>query len=241
MSTASSSRAQVACSHCNLRELCLPVGLSAEDMARLDDAISERRPVLRGAAAFSAGDRFTALFAVRAGFFKTSITTAEGREQITGFQTTGELLGMDGIGTGAHSATASALEDSQICVIPFAELEDASRQSAELQRRVHRVMSREIVREQGVMLMLGGMRAEQRLAAFLLSLAKRLQARGFAPADMLLRMSREEIGNYLGMTIETVSRTFAKLRKDGVVAVDHREIRILRPDELQTLASGASC
>lgn len=232
---------QVSCSNCNLRELCLPVGLSKEDMERLDDVISQRRQVPRGDAVYRAGHKFSALYAIRTGFFKTTVTTGEGREQVTGFQTTGELLGMDGIGTDSHTATATALEDSQVCVIPFAGLEEASREAPELQRRVHRVMSREIVREQGVMLLLGGMRAEQRLAAFLLSLAKRLEARGFAPADMVLRMSREEIGNYLGMTIETVSRTFAKLKADGLVAVDLREVRIVKPEQLQALASGTSC
>lgn len=217
------------------------MGLSHEDMDRLDDVISQRRNVVRGATVYRAGHKFSALYAIRTGFFETTVTTIDGREQVTGFQTTGELLGMDGIGADAHTHTATALEDSQVCVIPFAGLESALREAPELQRRVHRVMSREIVREQGVMMLLAGMRAEQCLATFLLGLAKRLEARGFAPAEMVLRMSREEIGSYLGMTIETVSRTFAKLKAEGLVDVDLREVRILRPEALQELAGGTSC
>ena len=226
---------RAACSSCNLRELCLPLGLPEDELERLDTVVSERRRVAMGQALFTGGNPFRSLFAVRTGFFKTVVRTEDGREQVTGFQMAGELLGLDGIGTGLHQVDAIALEDSELCVIPFEQLEALSRDFASLQRQIHKVMSREIVREQGVMILLGSMRAEERIAAFLLNLTKRLGARGYSSRSLVLRMSREEIGSYLGMTIETVSRTLSKLQSQGVLSVDKREICIAAPDRLAGL------
>lgn len=226
---------RTACSNCNLRELCLPLGLPQDELERLDEVVSERTRVTQGDPLFRAGDTFRALYAVRSGFFKTVVGSADGREQVTGFQMAGELLGLDGIGSGAHQVTAVALENSELCVIPFDQLETLSRDFASLQRQIHKVMSREIVREQGVMMLLGSMRAEERIAAFLLNLTKRLSARGYSEVAVLLRMSREEIGSYLGMTIETVSRTLSKLQSQGVLRVDKKEIRVIQPDALALL------
>ena len=232
---------KVACSSCNLRELCLPVGLNRENLDRLDSLVASRRAVPRGDALFRAGENFQSLFAVRTGFFKTCVSSEDGRDQVTGFQMAGELLGLDGIGTDSHTCDAVALEDSQVCVIPYAELEDLSREFSELQHQFHKIMSREIVREHGVMLLLGSMRAEERLAAFLLNLTQRLQARGFSASSLILRMTREEIGSYLGLKLETVSRTFSKFQDDGMLDVKQRQIRILDQDKLQGLVNGSTC
>jgi len=217
---------KVACSSCNLRELCLPVGLSEDEMGQLDHVISTRRRIKRGTALFNAGDPFTSLYAVRSGFFKTSVTSADGRDQVTGFQMTGEIIGMDGIVHDKHSCAAIALEDAEVCVLPFDKLEQLSREFSTLQHHVHKIMSREIVRDQGVMLLLGSMRAEERLAAFLLNLVQRLHARGFSQSELILRMTREEIGSYLGMKLETVSRTFSKFMEDGIIEVKQRYVQI---------------
>ncbi|QHJ00181.1 fumarate/nitrate reduction transcriptional regulator Fnr [Xylophilus rhododendri] len=226
---------QVACSNCNLRELCLPVVLAEEDLQRLDSLVDRRRPVKRGETLFRAGDPFSSLYAVRTGFFKTCVSAADGRDQVTGFLMAGELLGFDGICTDKHACDAVALEDSQVCVIPFSQLETLSREFTPLQRQFHKIMSREIVRDQGVMLLLGSMRAEERLAAFLLNLTRRLQSRGFSASDLVLRMTREEIGSYLGLKLETVSRTFSKLQDDGVLEVRQRQVRVLKPEVLSQL------
>jgi CRP/FNR family transcriptional regulator len=218
---------QVACSSCNLRELCLPVGFNGTELERLDGMVATRRSVKRGEALFRSGDAFEAVFAVRTGFFKTQVSSEDGRDQVTGFQMAGELLGLDGIVSDHHTCDAVALEDSQVCVIPYAELETLSREFGELQRQFHKIMSREIVRDQGVMLLLGSMRAEERLAAFLLNLTQRLQARGFSPTSLVLRMTREEIGTYLGLKLETVSRCFSRFQEDGVLEVKLKHIRIL--------------
>jgi CRP/FNR family transcriptional regulator len=232
---------KVACSGCNLRELCLPVGMSSEQLDRLDAIVATRRSVTRGDALFHVGDGFASLYAVRTGFFKTCVSSEDGRDQVTGFHMAGELLGLDGIGTDRHTCDAVALEDSQVCVIPYHQLEDLSRELSDLQRQFHRIMSREIVRDHGVMLLLGSMRAEERLAAFLLNLTQRLRTRGFSASSLVLRMTREEIGSYLGLKLETVSRAFSKFQEDGVLEVKQRQIRVLDPDALQALVNGSSC
>jgi CRP/FNR family transcriptional regulator len=232
---------KVACSNCNLRELCLPVGFSERELDRLDSMVATRRIVHRGDLLFRTGDAFESLYAVRTGFFKTRVSSEDGRDQVTGFQMAGELLGLDGIGSERHTCDAVALEDSQVCVIPYGQLEYLSREFTDLQRQFHKIMSREIVRDHGVMLLLGSMRAEERLAAFLLNLTQRLQARGFSPSSLVLRMTREEIGTYLGLKLETVSRCFSKFQDDGVLQVKQRQIQVLDPAALQTIVGGASC
>jgi CRP/FNR family transcriptional regulator len=232
---------KVACSNCNLRELCLPVGMSTDQLLKLDSLVSTRRAVQRGDTLFRSGEAFQSLYAVRTGFFKTCVASEDGRDQVTGFQMAGELLGLDGIGTERHTCDAVALEDSQVCIIPFHQLEDLSREVSDLQRQFHRIMSREIVRDHGVMLLLGSMRAEERLAAFLLNLTQRLQSRGFSASELILRMTREEIGSYLGLKLETVSRTFSKFQDEGLLEVKQRQIRILDQDGLQRLVNGANC
>ena len=232
---------KVACSNCNLRELCLPVGFSERELERLDTLVAARRTLKRGELLFRCGDAFESLYAVRTGFFKTRVSSEDGRDQVTGFQMAGELLGLDGIGGDRHSCDAVALEDSQVCVIPYEQLEALSREFTDLQRQFHKIMSREIVRDHGVMLLLGSMRAEERLAAFLLNLTQRLRARGFSPSSLVLRMTREEIGTYLGLKLETVSRCFSKLQDDGVLSVRQRQIRVLDSAALQKVVAGASC
>ncbi|MFZ9115689.1 MAG: cyclic nucleotide-binding domain-containing protein, partial [Burkholderiaceae bacterium] len=208
---------RIACSNCNLRELCLPVGLSANELTELDALVANRRRIKKGASLYTEGDTFTSLFAVRSGFFKTRVTTPDGRDQVTGFQMTGEILGLDGIVNDKHSCDAVALEDSEVCVMPFSRIEEISRSVHSLQNHMHKIMSREIVKDQSIMILLGGMRAEERLAAFLMNLIQRLSARGFSKTELVLRMTREEIGNYLGMKLETVSRTFSKFADEGLI------------------------
>jgi CRP/FNR family transcriptional regulator len=139
----------------------------------------------------------------------------------------GELLGMDGVGSGRYNGTACALEDSEVCVMPFTLIEEMARELPSLQRHLHAVLAREIVRDHGVMMLLGSMRAEERLATFLLNLSKRFTRRGFSASDFHLRMTREEIGSYLGLKLETVSRLFSQFQKSGLIAVEQKHVRIL--------------
>ena len=215
----------------------MPVGLNEEQLQRIDDVVATRRKIKRGGALFRNGESFTSLYAIRTGFFKTCVATEDGRDQVTGFQMAGEIIGLDGIVNDHHTCDAVALEDAEVCVMPFDRIEDISREVNALQHHVHKIMSREIVREHGVMLLLGSMRAEERLAAFLLNLVQRLHARGFSQSELVLRMTREEIGSYLGLKLETVSRTFSKFVDDGIVEVKQRHVRILGPEALKRIVN----
>ena len=223
------------CASCNLRELCLPGTLCVDDLQRVENIVSARRRVKRGEALFNAGAEFGAVYAIRSGFFKTSVLDGEGREQVTGFFMGGELLGLDGLGAGRYHATAIALEDSEVCVLPYALIEELSREIPALQRRLHTVLAREIVRDHGVMMLLGTMRAEQRLASFLLDLGDRYQARGYSSCEFVLRMTREEIGSHLGLKLETVSRLFSQFHDAGLIEVDYRHVRIVDVQGLERL------
>jgi CRP/FNR family transcriptional regulator len=228
---------QSACSQCNLQELCLPIGLSEAELSLVDSLVDERRKIARGEAIFRSGDRFTAIYAVKLGFFKTEVLSEDGRHQVTSFYMPGEVLGMDGISAETHHCDAIALEDSEVCLIPFHELETISVKIPTMQRHLHRVMSREIVRDQGMMMMLGAMRAEERVIAFLLNLSQRYAARGYAAADFNLRMTREEIGSYLGLKLETVSRTFSHLQEEGLLQVEKKHIRLMDAATLKKMLS----
>ena len=214
------------CAGCKVRELCIPGGLDAAELPQLENLVYARRRVKRGEALFNAGDEFKAIYSVRSGFFKSSLTDGEGREQVTGFFMNGELLGMEGIGTGQYHGAAIALEDSEVCVLPYALIEELARDLPALQRQLHAVLAREIVRDHGVMMLLGSMRAEERLATFLLNLSKRFTARGYSRSEFNLRMTREELGSYLGLKLETVSRLFSAFQKDGLIDVQQKFVRI---------------
>jgi CRP/FNR family transcriptional regulator len=217
----------VACSPCSLRELCLPAGLDPGEMERVDRLVTSRRKLRRGADLYRAGEPLAALFAIRSGFMKSCVLHDDGREQVAGFHMAGDVLGLDAIGGGSHTCDTVALEDTEVCEIPFSYLEQLSRELPSLQQQLHRIMSREIVRDYGVMLLLGSMSAEERLAAFLLNLSQRFAVRGYSPAEYRLRMTREEIGSYLGLKLETVSRAFSSFKDRGLIEARQKHVRIL--------------
>ena len=230
----------VQCSNCHLRPSCLPAGLSPEELEQVDSRlVSWRRKVARGEALFRAGDRFDTVFAVWSGFFKTVISSTQGCEQVTGFRMAGEVIGLDGIETGRHRVDAVALENSQVCVVPFGELEALEREVPSLQRQFHKIMSQRIACGYDVMFLLGSMYAEERVAAFLLELTRRLQTRGFSASRLVLRMSRVELGSFLGLTLETVSRTLTKFQANGLLVVQQKQIQIADPAGLRQLIDRA--
>ena len=192
------------------------------EMSFFADGVYTRKRVKRGETLYRAGEVFDSLYALRSGFFKSSAVLEDGRDQVTGFHMAGEIVGTDGIGTERHTADLVALEDSEVCIIPYGRLEGAG-----LQRLLQKAMSRELVRDQGVMMVLGTMRADERLAAFLLNLSQRFVALGFSPSDFHLRMTREEIGSYIGLSLETVSRLFSRFQEEGLITVQQKHVRIL--------------
>jgi CRP/FNR family transcriptional regulator len=220
-------RCRTVCSSCNLRELCAPCcGLSRSEKDMVDRLAFTRMRVRRGDSLYRTGDRFTSLYAVRSGFFKSVAALANGRDQVTGFWFAGEVMGMGGIEPEQHACDAIALEDSEVCAIPFAGLQQLAHEIPSLQHNLRKLMSREIVREHGTILQLGTMNAEERLAMFLLNLSRRFAAHGLPPSEFNLRMTREEIGSYLGLKLETVSRTFSRFQEEGLIAVQLKKIRI---------------
>jgi len=215
------------CSACHLKDLCLPCGLAEPDVQRLDGLMFGRRKLAMGESLYREGDKFQFIYAVRSGTFKSALALADGREQVSGFHLAGELMGLDALAAGKHASTATALEDTEVCAIPYAHLSELAAQSPNLQMVMARLMSREIVREHSLMMLLGSMNAEERLAAFLLNLSQRMKARGYSPREFHLRMSRAEIGSYLGMKLETVSRTFSAFQHQRLLEVDKKHIRIV--------------
>ena len=226
---------KAACTTCSMRELCMPFGLDAGELVEIDTLVGARRPVKKGQSIYQAGDRFEALFAVRVGSMKTVVLAEDGREQVTGYHMAGDIVGLEGMACDHHTATATALEDSEACVLAADTLETLADRVPALQHNLRRFLAREITREQSIMLVLGSMRAEERLAAFLIDLAARYRRRGYSSTHFVLRMTREEIGSYLGLKLETVSRLFSRFQQEGIVRIDGRDVTLLDPSALQQL------
>lgn len=221
------------CSACSMRSICMPQGLTPEELQRIEALICPSRTIKQGETIYRANDSFHSIYAVRAGSFKTVVMHRDGREHVTGFHLAGDSLGLDGVCSGHHSCDAVALEDSKVCIIPFHQLEAICREVRAVQQHVHRMMGGEIVRESSQMMLLGTMSAEQRVATFLLNLSDRLRMRGYSPAEFHLRMTREEIGSYLGIKLETVSRMLSRFQRDGLLDTHGKDIRILDHDGLR--------
>ena len=231
---------KVACQACSLNEICLPVGMEPDDLSQLDAIIDRKQPVSRGDHLFRTGDNFRCLYAVRSGSLKTYATSEDGSEQVMGFHLPGELVGLDAIADNRHPLSAKALETTSLCEIPFSDLESLSSQLPSLQHQMLRVMSQEIRDDEQNMVILGQKSAEERLAAFLISLSDRFQKRGFSPNQFNLSMSRGDIGNYLGLALETVSRLFSRFQNEGLLRVDRKHIELLDRDKL-CIYSGTHC
>lgn len=222
-----------------MRELCLPMGLLEAEVDQLDAILGNRTRTPKGQSLFRHGAPFTALYAVRLGSFKTTVLAEDGREQIAGYHLPGDILGLDGLHVERHGCAAVALEDSEACMIPYAQLEEVTRNVPGLRQNLFRFVGREIHNDHQQMLLLGSMRAEERLAAFLLNLSDRYRSRGYSSTEFVLRMTREEIGSFLGMKLETVSRLFSRFQQEGLVQVQGRAVRIVDLPTLRRLVGSA--
>jgi CRP/FNR family transcriptional regulator len=224
------------CMHCSVRELCLPVGVDAEGLRQIDAIVSGRMRLGKGDVAYRAGDDFAALYAIRVGSCKTTILGEKGHEQVAGFHMMGDIIGLDGISSQRHCGDAVALEDTELCILPFNRLEELAREVVQLQQNLHRILSREVERDENVMLLLGSMRAEERLAVFLLNLSQRYRERGYSGSEFVLRLTREDIGSYLGLKLETISRMLSRFQASGVLQVQGRVVKLLDLPALKQLA-----
>ncbi|MCB1792097.1 MAG: fumarate/nitrate reduction transcriptional regulator Fnr [Gammaproteobacteria bacterium] len=223
---------KVACRDCSLSTLCLPMGLRPDDVDRLDAIVKRNRPLQRGDHLFRAGEAFRNLYVVKTGAVKTFTQTNEGDEQVVGFHLPGEVLGLDAIQDGQHGCSARALETTAICELPFDRLEDLSSNIPSLQHQMFRLLSKEISHEAEMMALLGRSTAEERVASFLISLSERFKRRGFSATDFFLSMSRQEIGSYLDLALETVSRLFTRFQDEGILKVERKHVQILDLERL---------
>lgn len=230
------SLSQVHCKTCSLSTLCLPVSLDLTEIDRLDDIIEKSRPLKKGEHLFHQGEPFTSVYAIRAGTIKSYTLTNEGEEQITGFFFPGELVGLSGFDAENYPMSAKVLETTTVCEIPFERLDDLSGQMPELRRQMMRCMSKELRDDQQMMLLLSKKNAEQRVATFLLKLSQRFKTRGYSASNFRLSMSRNEIGNYLGLAVETVSRIFTRFQKMELMRVDGKEVELTNLDEMYRLS-----
>lgn len=227
------------CQNCSLSALCLPIALADEDVNRLDQIIERKRPLKKGEILFHQGEEFDSVFAVRTGTLKTFNITNSGEEQITGFYCPSELVGLSGIDENHYPISAKALETTTVCEIPFAHLEQLSAQIPSLKHQLFRLMSRKICDDQQMMVLLGKKNADEKVASFLLNLSHRFKKRGYSATSFRLSMSRGEIGNYLGLAVETVSRVMTRFQKNGLIDVDGKEISIINLPEMEKLVGAA--
>tara|TARA_R110002110_G_scaffold406421_1_gene626364 strand:+ start:180488 stop:181246 length:759 start_codon:yes stop_codon:yes gene_type:complete len=228
---------QVNCGNCRLNSICLPLALESDDIKQLDDIIQRSKPLQKSQHLYREGDDFQSVFAVRSGTLKAYKTTDDGREQVTGFYFPGEILGMDGISNNSHASSAKALETAAICEIPFTSLEKLSSALPNLQRHFFQLMSREITEDQQLITLLSKNSADERVAALMLSISSRNARRKLSMTQFRLPMSRVDIGNYLGLTVETVSRVFSRMQKMEILQVDNKEIEILDLPGLRKMAN----
>ena len=229
---------RVACSNCNLRELCLPLGLSLKEIERLEELVSTRKRIKRGEALYRAGDKFEALYAIRLGFLKSAVMSSDGREQVTSFHMSGDIVGLDGLAGMVYSSELIALEDTEVCLLPYQKLLEVNQSMHAMSLHFQRLLSMEIVRQNGVMLLLGSMHAEERLAAFILNLSQRFEQRGYSRSEFVLRMTRAEIGSYLGLKLETVSRVLSRFSHDNLIIVNQKHVQIMDFEGLRAIVSG---
>ena len=231
---------KVACAECSLRELCLPLGLDEQGLASLGSIIKRTRKLKKGDFLYRVGDPLSSLYAVSKGSIKTCELSASGQIQITGFHLTGELVGVDGISTERHHCDAIALEPTELCELPYEDLESVSHKVPSLQHQLFKLLSREIVQDGELLLMVGKMNAEERLATSLLSFSRRYARLGLSGTQFRLSMSRQDLGDYLGLALETVSRLFSRFQDEGLLHIEGRNVEILDLEALIAIAGQAN-
>lgn len=215
--------------------------MPAEDVQRLDDLVQDRVRLLKGTTLYTPNDTLDAVYSVRYGSLKSQIGDDTGHIQITGFILPGEIIGLDGMLQRKHVSSAIAMEDTEVCVIRLSQIDQVSSQLPSFQQQMRGLMSRELERSYQLLASIGGMRAEQRVAGFLLNLSQRYAMLGYSSTAFVLRMSRTEIGNYLGLTLETTSRVFSRLSQENLIALRHRDVELLDLPRLKQLLKQDPC
>jgi CRP/FNR family transcriptional regulator len=215
------------CTSCHLSERCLPSEFAGSEVHSTDEGAFSRHKIRVGETLYREGDLFEHLYEVRSGNLKSSLSLSKGHERVSGFHMAGDLIGLDGLGTGHHLSTAVALEDTEVCAISYAFASELAKRMPRFQHALMQNLSREAMQEYHLLVRLGSLPSTKRLAAFLLNQSLRLSARGYSPREFHLRMTRADIASYLALTLETVCRSFSELQKSGLLEVEQRHVRIL--------------
>lgn len=229
-------KSAVACHNCSLSELCLPRGLTREELELLENAINKTVKIKKKDYLFHRDDQQHSIFAVKAGVVKTSLSTPDGEEQILGFYLPGDLLGFDAFANNRHTCDAQALDDTLVCELNMDNFQELCGRLSSMRGQMMRQVGAEIEREHMLLLTLGQMRTEERLATFLSGLSERNKDRGFSSTEFTLPMARHDLANYLGMAVETLSRMFSRLQEENIIVVQHRLIKIQDMERLKQLA-----
>ena len=226
---------KASCHQCSLSNLCLPLALEDNDLDRLEDIVRQGRVFDRGEHIFDQSTPFRSCFAVRSGAVKTSIVTESGEEQVTGFYLPGELIGLDSMSDNHYACTARALERTNVCEFPVDKLEELTVKLPDLQHHLYYLMSQEIRNSHQLALLLSKNTAEERIAALLLSLSSRFQRRRLSGTRFSLPMPRNDIANFLGLAVETVSRVFTRFQQQGLIKARGREVELQDLEALQKI------
>jgi CRP/FNR family transcriptional regulator len=219
----------------NLKELCDLLRIPSATSVADEEFLFQHVQFKTGQRIHTIGQPFDTLYIVHSGFLKTVLIDEFGNEQVLSFPMKGDLFGVDGIHTRRYASEAVALSNCDLILLPFKKFTALGRAHIELEHAMYSVMSRELVREQAMVSMLGALSAEARVARFLVSLSERFAEMGYSSKLFNLRMTRHEIGSYLGLTLETVSRTLSAFNEIGLITVDQRSIGIKDVDALKTL------
>lgn len=221
------------CTTCAFSAACLERGYDKNHLHELHVLVQHVGPFREGEHIFREGDSFTAIAAVRGGTVKTYVTDSEGREQVLGFYLPGEIIGLNAISQARYPCNAVALDSVQLCRFSFPNIAALATRMPGLQQQLFRLLSLDIGKAS---LLAGNFTADERMAAFLVSVSRRYAARGFSPIRFRLTMSRTDIGNYLRLAAETVSRVFRRFQDDGYIVVDRRDIELRNPQAIEDLA-----
>lgn len=225
------------CGHCNVGKMCFPHGLNQEEFKRFEGVTQKHIKLKKKEHLFRVGERLTSIYAIKAGSMKTQVETTSGQKQVLGFHLPGSLIGFDGFADSEHRSDAIALEDTMLLELPVSSFETMCEEVPALRKMMMKQLGQEISRQQNLVLTLGQMQTDERLATFLLRLSCYFKERGYSCTEYILPMPRHDLANFLGMAPETLSRMFAKFEQNGMISIMRREIKILDVQQLQELSN----
>lgn len=227
----------LSCDVCALSEICLPAGLNSEELILLEKNVITSIKLKKGEILYPAGEKFSGLYAIKSGSFKSAVSNSDGDAQIVGFHMPGELVGFDGYDS-SHTSSIVALENSMVCKVPSTHLDFLCANIGSVSKHVHIMIANDVRAHNSVLMLIAQKSAEDRVLCFLKNISDRNKNRGFSSVDFTLSMPRGDIANFLGMAPETISRLLAQLQEDRVVEFDRRNVHVLDYEEFSRRSCG---